>query len=307
MSFQEEKLTAIADAIREKDGTTALILADDFPARIRAIPSGGGSDFAVPLIVTTEVDALITAVNGGITVSGTAGEDGTATLILTTPGEWTVTAKWNGKEKTASVAVDDAYRIKIQMISRLPDGYTEVEYIQSDKLCQINTDYRVVFNKTRIVMDIEAIGSPSSSEYLFHAAASGSYQCYVGRKSSSAQWFYKFGTNAQVTTDLDITDKRFIIDCDFTKSTLFIDDHNYSIYKGSQMTGILAWFARSPGGLSSSMLAKMYSARIYDAGVLLFDFVPCINPGGTVGLYELVNGKFYTDAGKGTLTAGPAV
>lgn len=43
MSYQETKLQAIADAIREKDGTTAPIPANDFPARIRAIPTGGGS------------------------------------------------------------------------------------------------------------------------------------------------------------------------------------------------------------------------------------------------------------------------
>ena len=37
MSVQQEKLKAIADAIREKDGTTEPISADDFPERIRAI------------------------------------------------------------------------------------------------------------------------------------------------------------------------------------------------------------------------------------------------------------------------------
>lgn len=34
----------IADAIRDKDETTEPIVADTFPARIRAIPSGGGTD-----------------------------------------------------------------------------------------------------------------------------------------------------------------------------------------------------------------------------------------------------------------------
>ena len=34
----------VADAIREKDETTDPIVADTFPSRIRAIPSGGGTD-----------------------------------------------------------------------------------------------------------------------------------------------------------------------------------------------------------------------------------------------------------------------
>lgn len=39
MSIQEEKLKAIADAIREKDGSTGTIVADDFADRIKALPS----------------------------------------------------------------------------------------------------------------------------------------------------------------------------------------------------------------------------------------------------------------------------
>lgn len=34
----------IADAIREKDETSDPIVADTFPSRIRAIPTGGGTD-----------------------------------------------------------------------------------------------------------------------------------------------------------------------------------------------------------------------------------------------------------------------
>ena len=46
MSVQEDKLKAIADAIREKDGTTAAIKASDFPERIRAIQTGGDTSDA---------------------------------------------------------------------------------------------------------------------------------------------------------------------------------------------------------------------------------------------------------------------
>ena len=42
MSVQETRLKAIADAIREKDGTTGPIPASDFAERIRAIQGGGG-------------------------------------------------------------------------------------------------------------------------------------------------------------------------------------------------------------------------------------------------------------------------
>ena len=42
MSYQEDRFVEIANAIREKDGTTEPILATDFATRILEIPSGGG-------------------------------------------------------------------------------------------------------------------------------------------------------------------------------------------------------------------------------------------------------------------------
>ena len=46
MSVQEEKLKAIADAIREKKGTTGPIKANDFASEILSIESGGGAENA---------------------------------------------------------------------------------------------------------------------------------------------------------------------------------------------------------------------------------------------------------------------
>lgn len=74
MSVQEERFADIAAAIREKDGTVDPIRALGFAARIRAIGAGGGggSAFAVPLVVTVDAGAVITATNGGHSVTATA-------------------------------------------------------------------------------------------------------------------------------------------------------------------------------------------------------------------------------------------
>lgn len=56
MSVQEEKLKAIADAIREKDGSTEPIPANKFPARIRGIPAGGGGVTVERIEITAPPD-----------------------------------------------------------------------------------------------------------------------------------------------------------------------------------------------------------------------------------------------------------
>ena len=52
---------------------------------------------------------------------------------------------------------------------------------------------------------------------------------------------------------------------------------------------------------------KLYSCQIYDNGTPVRNFIPCKNPSGVVGLYDLVDGKFYTNAVAGNFTAGETV
>lgn len=59
-------------------------------------------------------------------------------------------------------------------------------------------------------------------------------------------------------------------------------------------SGSLFVFGRmSNGTLYTSSPFKLYSCRIYDADVLVRDFVPCVNSQGEAGLYDRVNHKFY--------------
>lgn len=55
---------------------------------------------------------------------------------------------------------------------------------------------------------------------------------------------------------------------------------------------------------SKEAKGKVYYAQVYETGTLVLDLLPCINPDGEVGLYDLVNGKFYGNAGTGDFIAG---
>lgn len=95
-------LTAVADAIRVKGGTSAqLVFPAGFVSAIQAIQTG----ITPKLIVTTAAGAAVTAVKGSKTISGTAGTDGTCTLELSEAGEWSVTASKNGNSRTQTLLI----------------------------------------------------------------------------------------------------------------------------------------------------------------------------------------------------------
>ena len=95
-------LTAVANAIREKGGTSEqLACPDGFVAAIQAIQTG------VPLQITvaTNAGATVTATKGSKTVSGTADTSGNCTLTVDEAGTWTVTVATASTTKTSDVVV----------------------------------------------------------------------------------------------------------------------------------------------------------------------------------------------------------
>lgn len=182
----------------------------------------------------------------------------------------------------------------------LPTGYTQVEYIQSSGTQYIDTGFyanqnssvSVKFSTTQqsnggvvvamqgwknrgfgVFVNALLFGSSSKdSTGLF-----GDGQIHEVQLNSEAKCYDNgqliwTGTVSTFTTPTTLT---------ICKSNVVSEAHEYSS-------------------------AKVYSCQIYDNGTLVRDFVPCKNSGGTVGLYDMVNAKFYTNAGSGTFTAGSA-
>lgn len=95
-------LTAVANAIRAKGGTSAqLVYPSGFVSAIQAIQTG----ITPKLVVTTSAGAAVTAVKGAKTVTGTAGTDGVCTLELPEAGAWSVTSAKNGVNAAQSIVI----------------------------------------------------------------------------------------------------------------------------------------------------------------------------------------------------------
>ena len=52
---------------------------------------------------------------------------------------------------------------------------------------------------------------------------------------------------------------------------------------------------------SPLVFAKMnlYTCKIYDNDKIVRNYIPCVNPSGKAGLFDLVESKFYENKGSG--------
>lgn len=184
-------------------------------------------------------------------------------------------------------------RVKIERetkpASRLPEGYTEVQYIQSTGTQYVDTGVKV--NKADAYKLVLTAHLTSNDNY---AGCNGYMQFQAkignGQKSKITVEY------ANVTETISVNDAQ-------------ISSTNWASYDGQNVKlGLLkmgdtnnSWFSGSP------QVGKIYSSQVYSKNAHIRDYVPCISPTGAVGLYDLVDGKFYGNAGTGSFTAGPVV
>lgn len=187
--------------------------------------------------------------------------------------------------------------------SLLPYGYTQVEYIQSTGTQYIVTDFEPN-QDTRVVVDFQytelagtfVFGSrmaPASEAYTLSVSSSNFVSAYgnIGNKNFSS------ANTERHTVDKD----KNLVYYDGKLRYTFTGTDN--VFECSNPLTIFACYYVSNKGYAPSK-AKIYSFKIYDNEVLARDYIPCINPNGEVGLYDIVNKAFVGNSGSGTLIGG---
>lgn len=191
------------------------------------------------------------------------------------------------------------------IVRDLPSGYTQVEYLESSGTQYIDTGF-IPNNNTRLIAQMKleagysytALGartSATSNAFAFGASKNGYYVSQYGNTSSA---------NAILSTDLNTTDP-FVIDKN-KHLTYFNGDlvHTATESTFNAPYPMTLFAVNNNGTISNKSVMSLYYCQIYDDGIIVRDFVPCKNSSNVLGLYDLVNDMFYTNAGTGEFTAG---
>lgn len=192
----------------------------------------------------------------------------------------------------------------------LPDGYTQLQYIESHGTEYIDTGFKPNQN-TRVVADV-MLTNIDLGNVIFGSRSEGENDS-VGPDQfvtwhSKATFMDNYGTEDSTVVNLNGLNVRATID----------KNKNVTSVNGVSVTHAEQTFAPpypmlifttnqggDPYGVNAFM--RLYSFRIYSSSedgndLLIRNFIPVKNPDGEYGIYDLVDGKFYSNAGTGAFT-----
>lgn len=202
-------------------------------------------------------------------------------------------------------------------LSRLPAEFQEVEYFEStgtqyiDSGVIANSNIKLVFyvsvENTQTAGFTNQFSVGCRQSYLnkdFHLSLNG----YLGGGNYSR---ISFVVNDSIYSNDTINTNninKYEIVAGIYSSTLYVNDSLLiTANKNFNANLNLFIFGFNSGGTVAGLGngAKIYSCKIYDNSILVRNFVPCYRKADNVaGLYDLVNGVFYTNAGTGTFIVG---
>lgn len=183
----------------------------------------------------------------------------------------------------------------------IPPGYVQVEYIQnSDRSSYINTHKQLNNSEFTIEISTPITNETGSRLYLFHGGLT--FYFYTDSRKRliiylSKTEFYigNMHTNKMIITEFE--------------NSVYVDDLKLNLPNNYTNSGTDIIFPYTSPDLSHTIRIYSFKATnsIYpNQKDYNFDLVPCINPDGIAGLYDLTNAEFIGPTA-GTFIAGPEV
>lgn len=192
----------------------------------------------------------------------------------------------------------------------LPDGFTAVEYIQTSGSQRIDTgvkssasiglsaDFCLVDTRSNQNL-AQTYSEPERYQLMALMATnwSGTVKFTCGyfnaikpiKEADTDRHIYHFNADGQYTVEMDGIQ---YAKADPSKTTFPEDARN------------LWLFVRNSPYVDGYAYMKLYSCAMYDGGVKIRDFKPCLDADGKPCLYDLIGRKPYYNQGSGSFTWG---
>ena len=301
--------------------------------------SGSSSNYAYAQ-VTFPAGSTCTATNGSTTLTSPV-TTGLYVFELPTPSStpesWTFSCTDGTKTNSQSISLAGKYQTDILKLSysRVPEGYQEVEYLQSSGTQYIKTLHSYIQYNEQVEIDFMMLNSATNRGLFGYSYGSGASNCRhgLGSTAGSGSFVYRFYQTANSsgtgTAELLIVDSTAVLN---TKISAVINNSSHQIKENGSVITSSSSLMKYPASTIQNITANIplfclwdytgsyqdnscSTARIYEwkrtntsNNTVIEDLIPCRKTSNnTLGMYDIVSGTFITNSGSGTFTAGPDV
>lgn len=188
-------------------------------------------------------------------------------------------------------------------MARLPSNYQEVEYLQSSGTQYIDTGIVPIENDEIELQNVFCVKS-SDTQSIF-SAGTGTYQLILLVGIYSEDVYFKYfasGRAKNIYQKIDTPTNIVVNNTGIYYNSILQETSNYE----NSVNTNLFLFRRANN--TSYATAKIGIVKLTRNNSLVRNLVPCYRKSDNVaGMYDLVNGVFYTNSGTGTFIVGPNV
>lgn len=213
-----------------------------------------------------------------------------ADVVTATKDGKTVQGKWVRKPNPAFV---------------LPEGYTQFEYIEFTGTQRIDT---LVSGGTNAAYEI--VFDPLSARVQYE-------QYFAGARTSTIPKLYGGGagdleinfssTTVQSTSEFRNKINTVSVSADGVVTHDGATVSGLSGYAGSGWGDVTWWIGNAPEEQTLAASMRLYSLKQWTDGILVRHLIPCGNPDGEIGAYDLVSEAFFPNMGTGTFLTGAEI
>lgn len=188
--------------------------------------------------------------------------------------------------------------------SRLPSGYTEVEYIENTSTAYINTNLQIYSSTTNsFEVKMRVIPMKHNSDILQNV-----FSCMSEQGEPYQGFSYRYYYDNLNMESIPTRQNTFNVSYneDSTQTVIVTSSSSQRTYTHTYPLSIFC-------GLDSNKApfrftnTKLYECDVKLNDVLIMSLVPCKNPNNVVGAYDIINDVFFSSPNNVAFTAGSPI
>lgn len=189
----------------------------------------------------------------------------------------------------------------------LPSEYKEVEYIESTGTQYIDTNYIINSKTNKIEIVFQMVNVDNEFNCVFGYEKVSNNRFFMRYNQNNTNYFGCYTPNSSAHVMNSSNKNQIIFDIPNDKLYKNGNEENVTITINTSGLNLYLFGLNYNDSFATNNASNMrlFSFKIYENDKIVKEYIPCYRKSDNeIGMYDLVNDVFYTNAGTGTFNKG---